>query len=344
MRNNRRCTIGGNAFKSYVQSKHPDYVLKRLHSSDYPSVLYAVKCMLDANGLKWQCIDFVREKDSHGDLDILVELESKNTITDTLSLLQSQKIIASRNGPVISFLLGTFQVDLIFIQKQYITYTKHYLSWNDLGNLLGRLAKNVFKVKHGMYGLTYEIRPVDNPDHLLGEIQLSTNHIDIINLLELDVKQFNEGFDSYKQMFDWLTSSPYFYTSPYRYENLNNVNRVRDKKRKVYSMFLEYISTRTDLSTDSLKLPYDHFDHLKRLFPDIEDKVAVLRLEHSVSQAVKHKFNGRVVSEITGLQSKELGLFMKAMKEKYSLKTLHSLTSSQINQLVLDEFSQKLIN
>lgn len=331
--------MGGNAFKSYIQSKDPENVLKRLHVTDYPSVLYAVKCMLEANGLKYRCIDSVREKESHGDLDILVELENNNTITETLLHLRSQNIIALRNGPVISFLLGTFQIDLIFVQNQYIEYTQNYLSWNDLGNLIGRLSKGVFKVKHGMYGLTYEVRPLDQQDNLLGEVELSTNYLDVLNLLELDVKQFNKGFDTYIQMFDWLTSSPYFYTDLYKFENLNNVNRVRDKKRKVYNMFLEYIDSRPDLSKDSLKLPYDHFDHLKTVFPFLEDKVNILREEFRISQAVKQKFNGRVVQEITKLETKELGLFMKALKEKYETKTLYSLTPSQINQLVLDEFS-----
>ena len=75
------------------------------------------------------------------------------------------------------------------------------------------------------------------------EYCLSNNFEDILNILGLNTTVYKNGFDTYQEMFDFVISSPYFDKNLFLFENLNNKNRVRDKKRKTYNMFLEYLDT-----------------------------------------------------------------------------------------------------
>lgn len=320
-------TIGGNVFKDYIKEKDPMYICARVHRTDYPSVLYAVQAILKDIGLEYLEIDYVREKESHGDLDIIIK---KGTLSahDVTKLLRDKKIITVQTSKdSLSFLLITFQIDLIFVDRESSTYAKNYFSWNDLGNLIGRISKQL-GFKHGHDGLFYVHR---EGDRVIKEYKLSSDYLDILRILQLDITKFENGFDTFNEMFEWISSTPYFNPDIFKFENLNNRNRVRDTKRVVYNKFLSWVDGKVFpdplIVQDKLNFVMESFPVLVPLY---NEQVELLR--HS--KLLYAKFNGNFVRQWLNLSGKDLGIFLSNFNKCYSKEALMLLNSDEIEAIV----------
>lgn len=320
--------MGGNVFKDYLATKDPEYVGRRLETIDYHSALFAVECILKELGLNYSIIDYVREKSSHGDLDIIVE--HTRPVSNVLADLLSKKVIAVKtSSSSLSFLLLTFQVDLIFIESDKLDYAKKYFSWNDLGNLVGRVAKNI-GFKHCHDCLKFVQR---EGDRVYKEHILSTDYNSILRILELDVDHFNKGFDTYIEMFEWVSKSPYFIPEKFEFDNLNNRNRVRDKKRKVYNMFLEWCKNQ---KFEAPIIIEDKDKFVLSVFPEFQLEYDSVLTKIQTDSDLKLKFNGTLLKEWTNLEGKDLGSFISKFKTKYSTQDLLNSSAENIEQLVKD--------
>ena len=250
----------------------------------------------------------IYDKETFGDLDLLVQIDTINNCRSVVKeYLTSLGFKTNSNGEVLSFLYHNFQVDLIFVNKLNIDYAKNYFSWNDCGNLIGRIAKQL-GVKHSHLGLYYTNRKEDGK--LLNEYLLSSDYSTVLDLLYLDKDKFFKGFNTKKELFDWIISSPYFNHEKFKLINLNNKNRVRDRKRVTYNEFLTYLETLPYdslipkiLVDDKLSFVLNQFPHLKPLLEEdtLKEKQARIYSEY---------YNGILISQITGLTGKELGTFI----------------------------------
>ena len=265
-----------------------------------------------------------RTKPDAGDADILVEADDRFDPHEAAAALGAVEVV--RNGPVTSVGLvvrpeipqldgNVFQVDLIRSAPEEFDYSCGYFMWSDLGNLIGRIAHAGFTA-HRHDGLYFYFR---EEDHLFRTILLTQDHEKALAYLGYDPVRFNEGFDTLEEIFQYAASSEFFNRDIYLLENRNAKSRIRDRKRLAYMGFLRWCEERNDLpafaypESKEAWLPRiaEHFPHFQA---EYDQAVADL----AEQRAVKAKFNGEWVSQLTGLQGKELGFLMKRFKESFA--------------------------
>ena len=315
--------MGGTAFAKY------DMISKRMNVEEFKQLKSEIYNVLEQINIEYLDIPYIKDKDTFGDIDILIveneECTTIKTIYENLDKfgLTINEII--RNGDYVSIMYKGSQVDLIKTQPEYKYYHQSYLSHNDLGNLLGRTIKEA-GFKHGHDGLFYTYRIGDK---FKKEILLSRDHDVTLKILGLDPQKFKDGFDTLTDMFDFVISSPYFKPSRYQLSALNNRNRVRDRKRKNYNAFLKYIE---GMQNSVLKVPspFDLFDHLQGEVDKIVDK-------HEKKIKLRSKFNGNLCMKLTDLRGEDLGKFIGKITEKY--KDILDKTDDEIKEIILFERS-----
>lgn len=308
--------MGGNALS---------FETSRLEATDY--FAFAKQCVQKLHELfpggRFEAIEAYRQKPDFGDLDILVSHPSFDSDKAAKSLAAVEVV---KNGPVISIGVpinsdkpicseNVFQVDLIKIDAASFDYAAGYFSFNDLGNLIGRTAHSM-GVSHRHDGLYYYLR---DGDYKFREILLTKNYDEALYFLGYDPKQFRKGFDTLDEIFHYVANSTYFNPDIFLLHNRNAISRTRDRKRKTYMGFLDFCEKSTHLSAftypDSKEfwLPtfFGNFPHFKaeyeQALSDLNDQ-----------RIVKQKFNGKLVAELTGLEGKLLGAFMKNFKDSFS--------------------------
>lgn len=271
-------------------------------------------------------------KESFGDIDIVVENNDLD-INYILPLLNPTEI--QKNSNVISFgykyLNKIIQVDLIFVQHKEFETSLNYLSYNDLFNLLGRLARRV-GLKLGHKGLEYIVRDKENNDRILGELLITSKLTEICQILDLDYNTYIAGFENKSDIFNFVIKSKYFDSYCFKLENLNHINRMRNKKRQIYTDFLEYVK---DIPEKDEKIDRDLFVmNLLSEYHLTEDYYKII-MDEIKRRELALKFNGELVMKLTGLQGKELGAFMSAFKEKYNVV---KLDKDMIEYFILMEY------
>ena len=294
--------MGGNVFKTTHEPVRLTTEELVVFSDEWCSILkeHSVEHVVPRN---------VGEKLDHGDLDVLVLSENLETFINNFIVVNNIPMV--RNGSVISLLYKSFQVDLIKTPKEDLEFSTFYFSFNDLGNLLGRMSKNLgLKLKHD--GLYYVLR---SEDHVLKEFLLSKNYKQFLNILEVDVDKYKKGFNTYTEMFEYVSSSPYFDSGIFKLENLNNKNRVRDRKRKTYNMFLDWCELQSFTDQDKLTSE-EKEEFVISHFPVLKEGIDFENHKYLVQLSVKRKFNGNlIISLIPELEGKELGDFISAYKQ-----------------------------
>eukprot|EP01027_Heterolobosea_sp_BB2_P002079 GEZU01003129.1.p1 GENE.GEZU01003129.1~~GEZU01003129.1.p1 ORF type:complete len:331 (+),score=118.41 GEZU01003129.1:368-1360(+) len=234
------------------------------------------------------------------------------------------------NGDVISFEYKNFQVDLIFVAPENFEIATVFFAFNDLGNLMGRIAHR-FGLKYGFQGLTY---PVNAPDGTrLGNILLSRDPRRIFEFIGFDYDRFLQGFDELKDIFDYVLSSKYFDCSIFDREKMSKINRKRDRKRKTFNAFVDYVLA------NNVQKQYAFEDDKSRYLPWIDaafpevhlmDRIHELNEAHRIKKAAAAKFNGSMIMKlIPELSGKALGVFIAEFKKAKLQKLQPELQQQQ---------------
>lgn len=321
--------MGGNVFI------HSHKVL-RLNKKDYERYCIEIISLFNLFSLKenidYKIVKAIREKETFGDMDIVI----KNSIP--LTLLKEKLIEygypVSKNGNVVSFLYCSFQIDLIFVNDDIFDYAWNYFNWNDVGNIIGRLSKQ-YGLKHGWQGLYYVQR---NGDHIIKEHLLSTNYLDVLNCMHLNTDTFLNGFDTFEKMFSWVTSSTRFMPEIFKFENLNHTNRVRDKKRKTYNMFLKYLETidQTQFEENFKLTSEEKTECVCRWFPFVRSEIEKYDKINKEIALTKNKFNGLIIHNLLDIKGKVLGNFITQFKSIYNNGWINNTDQKIINQTIID--------
>lgn len=264
-----------------------------------------------------------RGKPDFGDLDVALDAENYDPF-EAAQALGAVEVV--RNGPVTSIGVkarpeleqvrgNLFQVDLIKLGQAEYEFATHYYSYNDAGNLAGRIAKSMgTTLRHdGLYFYhrvgTYKVK----------EILLTQDYAKALTFLGYDAARFEHGVDSLEDIFEFIVSTPYFRADIFLLENRNYTARVRDRKRHTYNQFLLWCERHPELP--AFDFPEDKaswFPRIIKHFPQFEHDYKKSCADLAKQQAVKEKFNGEWVSQLTGLQGKELGFLMKRFKESFA--------------------------
>lgn len=326
--------MGGNIFVN-------SHKTRRLSREEYYQYLDDIsKLLLSITGpISFHATTAIRAKEDFGDLDIIVKGCDKRLLIE--KFLEGKGFPISKNGDVTSFLYIDFQVDLIFTNESHYKYSCHYFDWNDLGNLVGRVSKQL-GFKHGHNGLYYVLR---DDNRVIKEFLLSTEYLDIINILSLDKFKFKSGFDTYAELFDFIIASPYFNSDSFKLENLNNINRVRDRKRKTYNMFLKYIESKNIEGKGTSKLSYEEKESfVLNKFPHIRHEVQELKDKVKLGNKVKERINGRIIMSLfKDIDGKTVGKYIDILKERrpdlYSEAVLN-MTEEEVHLAILTTINE----
>jgi hypothetical protein len=292
--------MGGNAIKSSHRFKAADY---------YPlaaSVISTLRSLLP--GRRVEMIQAYRSKPDFGDLDVLVESDHlPHDWQSQIGLLLESKEV-SLNGPVCSFEHADLQVDIILTPSAHYDFSLGYFAWNDMGNLMGRIAhRHGFKFGHK--GLLY---PVRDGSHYLSELVVTRDFSQALELLGYSSARWGLGFDTLEDIFEFASSSSRFDPEMYPLEHRSHRARIRDAKRPTYTAFLRWVNDNQPSVGVSALVPL--LGVVENQFPafaqDLKDEREKLR----VHREVKARFNGKLVAEWTGLSGRELGEFMSRAK------------------------------
>lgn len=274
----------------------------------------------------------LNSKTSFGDLDIILSKDYIDLVAERLESL-NHPIIITRNPlteeityNVISYLYDNkYQVDLIFIENDHIDYALDYFSFGDQGNISGMLLRK-YSVKNSFLGLYFTYRQ-DNGNYKR-DILISNKYEDYLNLLELDVDTFYRGFNTQEEVFEWITSSPFFESGIYSLNKLNHKRRARDSKREYYTNFLKYLETK-DLPVESNKF-------LKLDSEEFKERYLKHELEYEELKRFKNKFNGFLITNLCGLEGESLGKFINDFKKQYSKEDILQFTDEELEQKILN--------
>ena len=304
--------MGGKAF--------PEFKCVRLNKNGFMVVATACLDRLQEKFPRHQfkVVESFRNKDSFGDLDILwcgetIQLEE---MTKTLKAAAYKP-----NGPVTSFALHLgegmlFQVDMIYTGCEHMESAASYFAFNDLGNLLGRIFHRAgFKLGHK--GLLYVVREEGNQSHALEEIEVTRSWQEALEFAGYDFERWTQGFDELEDVFRFAVSIPLANRTIFRLDETNHQARVRDRKRLTYQTFLRWVNDpangipenelipKDQLRKEWLERAFETFPDFKERFDQANDKMLSIR-------EANEKFNGNLVRELTGLDGKELGEFMRS--------------------------------
>jgi len=259
-----------------------------------------------------------RNKPTFGDADILCLWDGqphdlKQWITETF---ESKEVV--QNTTVYSFEYKELQVDFILTPNENWESAKTYFSYNDIHNLIGKLFHSV-GLKWGQDGLRYVYR-VDGK--VLGEINLTTSYEEAFKLVGLDPKVYSDGFDDLIDMFKYVVTSPFFNPIKYDLENLNRINRERDKKRKTYAAFIEYIEP---LRANEFKYFYHdkkvYLGLIDHYFPGFLVKYRELEIKEERKRQIHSLYNGNLIMQKYAIEGKKLGAAMTNLVEWLGYQT-----------------------
>lgn len=253
------------------------------------------------------------EKKTFGDLDVLYSMDpdTRPMAEYVRDLFSPDEIVV--NGSVVSFNVNQLQVDLIRVPIEQFDYAESYFAYNDLGNLIGKLAHK-FGLKHGHAGLQL---PVRNNHHIHGTVLLTLDHDRTLRFLGLDPATFRNGFRTLDEIFAYVSSSPHYNPAFYELAHLNAIARIRDKKRSTYRAFLEYGEQWTGPVSEMLADKSEYLELIFEHFPEALPDYTRIIEQREFSAQVAEKFNGKLVASVTGLSGKELGTFIMNLRKMW---------------------------
>lgn len=254
-------------------------------------------------------------KESFGDMDLLISSDRlPQTFVQVIHDVFSPKELI-KNGNVISFEYKEFQIDAIITPCKEMRSSIFYFAYNDLGNLVGRVAHSM-GLKLGHDGLSYNWR-VDT--YQFKNIVLATDWKVILPLLGYEWERYVAEFETKEDIFKFVVSSPYFNKDIFYLHNRNHTSRVRDAKRPTYMEFLKWLETYEETGIQKVNKNMTKENYLHQVLfteiPGFEELWITVQEEWEDQKEYKRKFNGHLVREWTGLDGNELGKFMREYLE-----------------------------
>jgi hypothetical protein len=235
------------------------------------------------------------------------------------------------NGGVWSLVYKEFQIDLIRTTELEYNYCINYFSYNDRGNLVGRIAHK-FGLKHGHDGL---VLPVRSNDHVLGTVLLTLDPFRAEKFLDIDP---GNTFYHLEEVFENVSVSKYFNPEIFLLENRNHAARTRDKKRATYNSFLTWCESLPPREYYQYAPKPEYLEMIFKEFPHAKKEFDVLWAKKVLREEAALKFNGALVSEWTGCEGADLGKLMIKLKVELTQEKVVTMTDSEILTYVKEIF------
>lgn len=326
--------MGGNLIKHY------GFEAKRLPRREYFEIVSKVETRLASNGLFGIDIPTFRNKMDFGDLDFLCLNTHNNNLKEMIKQEFSPSFIHS-NGNIYSFEIDGFQIDLITVSAEEFHFAKTYFCYSDtIGNLFGRFAHKM-GLKLGWEGLKYVIREEHlgsdkENSHVVSEFTLTLNPKDAWEFLGADFYQIQEGFEYIDDAFYFVLKNKYFNPDIFSFENLNHINRVRNRKRENYQKFVEYVERNKCLAGNfQYQEKSSYLPMIMATFPSLKREFEIQKYQYDRRENIKKKFNGEIVFILTGRTGKDLGCIMSHMRKSGVEEIVCDSNANQVKDLVM---------
>lgn len=276
------------------------------------------------------------DKQDFGDIDVILKSTAcspswEKTKDSILRDLNITKYESFQSG--LSVLYNDFSVDFFCMDAKKFNHAYYFLSYNCLGNLIGKIAKRL-ELKFGEAGLSYVFRRENSSykrDFLIcDDFEL------ICNFFGLDYKRWQEGF-TYETMFQWVMESPFFSTDVYL-DPKGNLKKRLENERPAIVKFANYLKEKK--ITKNFVSPYSHDDIIgivDGFFGTyLSETIEKEKERECVVNEIQKKFNGNLLIELLGISGKELGNFINNYKKGFA--------TDQFFENFILEADQKKIN
>lgn len=326
--------MGGNAVN------HLGNVI-RLKTKEFDELALDIVALLSTDNTHIYPIPSYYSKEDHGDMDLLTTSDFWKTNTRNSVKKKLGSVGFFQNGTVTSYAVpygeDIFQVDIIHVPEEKFDFAYNYFSWNDAGNLLGRIAHYTgFKLGH--LGLQYILRDPDNSDHVVSELTVTNDWNTALEFLCYDAKKYRKGFNNLTDIFEFVINNKFAHRDIFLLENRNNVSRTRDRKRKTYMEFLKWLETNDTKKQgkDKTKVREEMLTEALGFFPSFSVAYYSAMDLFKKKQRVNKIVNGTVIAEMTGYSGEELGSFISVFREAYTINELYILSDEEIYKKLSD--------
>lgn len=322
--------MGGNLFK-----------LGRIPRQRYLEIEQEIRNHLDQvwPGL-YRIPRYYDTKADFGDLDVIVSEEvivgswvlTRQKLLDELGITQYKSA-----GNVFSTVYRNFQVDYFLTPPEYLESTYQFLSFNDLGNLIGKICRR-FNLKYGEKGLLYVFRRQNG--HYKKELEVSKDFRQICAFLDLDYDHWLQGFASLEDMFDWVIASRYFSVQPYQEQALALSKKA--EQRTTIQKFVNYLEEKKIERVYSyLSDKNDYLPAITEAFPKAHllEQIKLEKEAEKRADKIHEKFNGNLIKTLKPeLEKEALGKFI------IEFKNAHPDFEEFILHTSITEIQEKILN
>jgi len=256
---------------------------------------------------------FYGDKPDFGDMDVLVESQP-DWGERRLELMRALSVSEFKTaGHVFSVVYRGLQTDFFFVPQRYLESTYTFMSFNDLGNLLGRMVRR-FDLKYGEQGLSYVYRREES--HYKADLELTQDFGRVCEFLGLEYARWEAGFDTLESLFEWTIASPYFSVAPYL-DDLSGSLERRMKDRPTIQKFVSWLEHKGISQRPHFEERENYLPLIKATFPEarLEEQIALEQQKEAQAKDFAAKFSGNLVMRLLPhLQGKALGEFIVALK------------------------------
>lgn len=257
----------------------------------------------------------IQSKTDFGDIDFIYTSCKDDVFFEELIKTKYDYNGKEKNGNITSFAVGLNQIDIIRMSETHRDSALNYYNDNDKGNLIGVIFNRLgFIFGHTGLDLRLDFDRLFLT-HDFGRI------LSFLKYSSANIQKMQNGFKTYEEMFDTVMQTPYFDSSYYQFENLNNENRTRNRKRKTYQMFVDYLKDhqKKSLPFSKEKMMYDAL-----IFFNKEKEYIEIMRKQEANHLHRQRFNGNLISELTGFKREKLGRFIQFLKNQEIFLAEHS--------------------
>jgi len=334
--------MGGKALKQY------GVITERKDTNIFNEIGNGIKQKLFNDfQLETTIVKCYRNKQNHGDLDLLIKIDHKfhnkginfkNYINKTFN-----PNAIHNNGGVYSFDYQNFQIDFIPIKETNWEIAQTYFNYDCLGNCMGKTFHK-FGLSYGWEGLFYKYRNFNGRNSQ--NILISKNPQKIFDFGGYNYNKFLNGFDSLEEIFQFVINGKYFDNKIFQFENLRQIDKKRNKKRATYHQFLNFLKENNIISTYNFNKNKDNYlPMINDYFPEANfyEKLSILNRKNDINKLLSEKFNGRIIMNwFPELKGKELGSII--IKFKTSLGNDYTNFILNNNENIIKKFFTKIYN
>lgn len=300
--------MGGNALKNVE--------IKRINKNSFEKLKSEVYSILNFYVNKIDTPRNYNNKTDFGDLDIIIVLKPEyklNWLSYIKDIFKPKDIFVNNNCVSLSY--KNHQIDIISVSDDKFITMVNFMNFNDLGNLLGRLAHSL-GMKYGQDGLVY---PVYVEDAHVDNIVVCTDPEKMMKFIDVDYNQYKEGFNDLTDIFEFVAKSKYFDWRLFQFDQLNKINRDRNKKRKTYITFLDWLEE--NKHRDGFESTFDkdksYFNEINKYFPEAKLKLNYRKIVYHKARNLycNSLFDGGELIRRFNIDPKDIANIKKAFED-----------------------------